>query len=218
MTSQRRFPVLVLFGFPGSGKGTLAELLTDRGFVHLSTGQAMRTWATGSRPEQRALALELAQGRYGSDELALQIVREFLEEAPAGTGGALLDGFPRTLPQLTAWRESGIPSRALLVEADPRICASRLARRATCPRDGLARLDGAGRPCAHCGTPMVVRSDDRDPAVVERRFETYARTVGAVVKAWREAKMPLLRVRNAGSMAELRADLPSVLAFARVQG
>lgn len=217
MTVPRRIPALVLFGLPGSGKGTLADLLVAQKFVHLSTGQAMRTWARGPRPEQQALALELAQGRYGSDALALQIVREFMDGLPAGTPGVLLDGFPRTLAQFEAWRKAGISSRALLLESDPHTCANRLARRATCPRDGTARLDGERHPCPRCGTTMEVRSDDRDPAVVQRRFETYARTVAAVVAAWRAAKLPLLRVRNEGSLAELRAEMASILAFARAR-
>jgi adenylate kinase len=175
----------------------------------------MRTWSTGSRPEQKALAADLAKGIYGSDALALQIVREFIAGLPAGSPGVLLDGFPRTMPQFEAWRAAAIKSRALFVEADAHTCASRLTRRATCPRDGLARLDAAGRPCLKCGTTMVVRSDDRDPVVVKGRFETYERTVGDVVRAWKAAKMPLMNVRNVGSMAELRASLPSVLAFAR---
>ncbi len=91
---------LVLFGRPASGKGTVGQRLAESGYLACSTGQAMREWAAGPSDEQRALRETMAAGGYGSDELAVRIVREFIQGLPADTTGVILDGFPRDLAQL----------------------------------------------------------------------------------------------------------------------
>src|SRR5829696_3550477 len=73
---------LVLFGRPASGKGTVGQRLADSGYLACSTGQQMREWASGPSEEQRALRATMAAGGYGSDELAVRIVRDFVLGLP----------------------------------------------------------------------------------------------------------------------------------------
>ncbi|KZT58937.1 GTP:AMP phosphotransferase mitochondrial, partial [Calocera cornea HHB12733] len=93
---------LVMFGKPGSGKGTLSSLLTSKYVLPpISTGDSLRRQISLRTPlGQRAEQL-VAEGAFLPDEVMLDVVRSELEQVPgAGTAGSwLLDGFPRTVPQ-----------------------------------------------------------------------------------------------------------------------
>ena len=210
---MNRPPILVPFGPPGAGKGSLAELLVARGFTALSTGQALRTWAAGPRPEQRALAATLAAGHYASDAQVTAIVMEFLETA--NPGGLIIDGFPRNLAQFETLRARNLRIRAVLIRTDPAKLAARLALRASCPACGISRPAPAGTPCPACATPMRVRADDHDPAAIASRLEHYRAEVEPVLAAWQAAGLPFLTITNDGSRAALALRADVVAAFAR---
>lgn len=93
---------LILFGPPAAGKGTQAKRLVDnRGMVQLSTGDMLRA-AIASRSEL-GLRVEgiMQRGELVSDEIVIALIEERLAEAEAA-GGAIFDGFPRTLAQAEA--------------------------------------------------------------------------------------------------------------------
>ncbi|WP_421792053.1 adenylate kinase [Hyphobacterium sp.] len=93
---------LVLFGPPGCGKGTQAKnLVAKRGWVQLSTGDMLRAAiAAGSDLGQRVKAI-MDSGALVSDEIVIELIAERLPEAEAA-GGAIFDGFPRTVAQAEA--------------------------------------------------------------------------------------------------------------------
>lgn len=93
---------LVLFGPPAAGKGTQAKrLVAERGLVQLSTGDMLRAAvASGSELGGRVKAI-IDGGRLVSDEIVVALIREALPAAEAA-GGAIFDGFPRTLAQAEA--------------------------------------------------------------------------------------------------------------------
>ena len=93
---------LILFGPPGSGKGTQAKRLVEtRGMVQLSTGDMLRAAvASGSELGQRVKGV-LERGDLVSDEIVIALIEERLPEAEAA-GGAIFDGFPRTTAQAQA--------------------------------------------------------------------------------------------------------------------
>ena len=124
---------LVLFGRPASGKGTLAQRLSEANFRACSTGQAMREWAAGPSPEQQALRATMAAGGYGSDELAVRIVREFITNLPGDVSGVILDGFPRDLRQLDAWLAAPVDHGiGVLVDTPADVCRDRVFSRLVC--------------------------------------------------------------------------------------
>ena len=186
-------PVLVLFGCPGAGKGTLADILvTDHGFAHLSTGAAMRAWADGPSPEQQALKAAMVRGDYGSDELAARIVADTIAGLAPGTPAVILDGFPRNVPQYASWRAGGGTGSGLLLDLDESVAISRITCRGTCPVDGTP-IVGADAPCPHCGTPARQRADDCEIETVRRRFAAYREMVLPILDAWRADGLPLRR-------------------------
>ncbi len=97
--------VLVLFGAPGVGKGTQAQLLTERyGIPTLSTGEAFRQAIREGSPLGQQVRSYVDNGLLVPDELVTAIVEQALS-APTYQNGCILDGFPRTLPQAQALDE-----------------------------------------------------------------------------------------------------------------
>jgi adenylate kinase len=93
---------LILFGPPAAGKGTQAKRLVEtRKMVQLSTGDMLRAAiASGSELGRRVSGI-MERGDLVSDEIVIELIEARLPEAEAA-GGAIFDGFPRTLAQAEA--------------------------------------------------------------------------------------------------------------------
>ena len=151
---------IVLFGAPGSGKGTLGEMLERAyGFPRISTGDLLRKAVREGTPLGRRAEGIMAQGGLVPDEVVTGIVRERIA-APDCAAGYILDGYPRTIAQAEALAridggrseivisfEVGLPS---LIErlCGRRVCSScgaifHLTRKAP-RREGLCDACGAG--------------------------------------------------------------------------
>jgi adenylate kinase len=93
---------IVLFGPPGAGKGTQAKrLVAERGWSQLSTGDMLRAAIkAGSELGQRVKGI-MDRGDLVSDEIVIELIEERLPQADAA-GGAIFDGFPRTVAQAEA--------------------------------------------------------------------------------------------------------------------
>ena len=93
---------LVLFGPPAAGKGTQAKrLVTERGLVQLSTGDMLRAAIAAESDLGKRVKAVLEAGDLVSDEIVIALIEEQLLAAEKA-GGAIFDGFPRTLAQAKA--------------------------------------------------------------------------------------------------------------------
>jgi adenylate kinase len=93
---------LILFGPPAAGKGTQAKrLVAERGMVQLSTGDMLRAARSSGTELGRRVAGVMDRGELVSDDIVIALIEERLPEAEAA-GGAIFDGFPRTLAQAEA--------------------------------------------------------------------------------------------------------------------
>lgn len=91
--------VVILFGAPGVGKGTQAEILSQKlNFGHVSTGAAFRHAIANETPIGKIAAQYVAAGKLVPDEVVARIVEETLVR-PEFSKGCILDGFPRTRVQ-----------------------------------------------------------------------------------------------------------------------
>lgn len=90
---------IVLFGAPGAGKGTQADLLAKEfGLIHLSTGDMLREEiAKGSELGMRAKSIE--GGNFAPDDVVITLLEKAVQENKHGNG-FVFDGFPRTAPQI----------------------------------------------------------------------------------------------------------------------
>jgi adenylate kinase len=90
---------IVLFGPPGAGKGTQADILKrDLGVAHLSTGDMLRAAVAAETEVGLQAKALMEEGKLVPDEIITGVVADRIEE-PDCAGGFILDGFPRTLPQ-----------------------------------------------------------------------------------------------------------------------
>jgi adenylate kinase len=96
---------LILFGPPAAGKGTQAKRLVEgRGMVQLSTGDMLRAARSSGSELGLRVAGIMDRGELVSDAIVIELIEERLPEAEA-RGGAIFDGFPRTVAQAEALDE-----------------------------------------------------------------------------------------------------------------
>ncbi len=93
---------LILFGPPAAGKGTQAKRLVEqRGMVQLSTGDMLREAITSGSDLGKECQAIMSRGDLVSDEIVIALIEARLKEAE-DAGGAIFDGFPRTVAQAEA--------------------------------------------------------------------------------------------------------------------
>lgn len=94
---------LVLFGAPGSGKGTQsAKLIDEYGLYHISTGEVLRDHISRGTELGKVAEGYISKGNLIPDELMIQILDDVLEKEASDKKGVVFDGFPRTIPQAEA--------------------------------------------------------------------------------------------------------------------
>jgi adenylate kinase len=204
---------LVLFGPPGVGKGTQAELLTHvLGPCHLSTGEVFRAaQCAGEQTPAVKEALEaMRRGELVSDALVVALVRERVRCLRC-RGGFLLDGFPRTIAQAEALdallAEQGLALDAILdYELPMEEIVARLSGRRTCPRckavyHVTTRPPVAAGVCDQCGGAIVQRDDDR-PESVRVRMQTYQASTRPLIDYYSRMGK-LVTIQASGTPAEI---------------
>jgi adenylate kinase len=182
-------------GTPGVGKGTQAALLRDHLRVpHVSTGDILREAVREATALGRRVKGFLDCGALVPDELMGELIAERLARPDARTG-FVLDGFPRTRPQVAILdrviERLGIGlDRVFLLEAPEEEIVRRLSGRRVCPGcAAVYHLDNrpprAPGVCDACASALVQRPDD-SPEVVRERLRVYREQTLPAVEAYRE--------------------------------
>ena len=97
---------LVVFGAPGSGKGTQsAKLIDEYGLYHISTGELLRDHIARGTELGKIADSYISKGQLIPDELMISILEDVLDSNPDTAKGVIFDRFPRTVPQAHALRE-----------------------------------------------------------------------------------------------------------------
>lgn len=90
----------VIFGAPGSGKGTQSKKITDKyGLFHISTGDLLRDHIKRGSELGKVADSYISKGQLIPDALMIDILRNHIKEHPEAKNGIIFDGFPRTIPQ-----------------------------------------------------------------------------------------------------------------------
>lgn len=174
--------ILILFGPPGSGKGTQAKTLLHKlGIPQLSTGDMLReAIKLGSSLGIRAKEF-MNQGKLVPDDLMVTLIKERVQR-PDCERGFLLDGFPRTVSQAGSLDAMLVSLKAqidhvvsLLVPVEELV--QRLSGRLVCSRCGTSYHEKTKKPkesgiCDVCAGAILKREDDR-PEVVRTRLATF---------------------------------------------
>lgn len=222
---------IVLLGPPGVGKGTQAARLKEAlDLTHLSTGDVLRQEVREGSPLGQRVKAVMESGALVSDELVGEVVESALSALArsagkaAGSGGFLLDGFPRTLGQVAIL--DGVLARtgltldhAVLIDAPREVVLRRLTGRRVCGScDALYHIDSK-RPardgaCDACGKPIVQRPDDSEESVA-RRFEVYEKATAPLAAEYRRRGI-LRTVDGSGAPDTVFARLLSAVGGALV--
>jgi adenylate kinase len=172
---------LVLFGGPGSGKGTQGAFLSERyGIPQVSTGEILRDEVRRKTDLGVVADGYMSAGELMPDDIIIQITRERLSQ-PDAKDGYILDGFPRSVAQAEALDRmlAGIDlplDRLIYLKVSPEVLEKRLGGRWTCPECG--RVYSEAVPTIkddHCdddGARVIQRDDDK-PEAVKRRIEVF---------------------------------------------
>lgn len=147
---------LILFGPPGSGKGTQATKLIEKyNLLHISTGDLFRAEISNGT----ALGLEaksyIDKGALVPDSVTVNMLKSKMEQHP-DVNGVIFDGFPRTIPQAEALDE-------MLKSKGTEVCL--LLSLKVEDSEIIARISKRGATSG--------RSDDTDPEIIQTRINTY---------------------------------------------
>ena len=180
---------LILFGPPGSGKGTQSEQLIERyGLKHISTGDLLRSEIS----RQTALGLEamkfMDKGQLVPDEVVIGMISSALDENPAAKG-FLFDGFPRTAAQAEALDK--------LLELKKSATAVMLALDVS-DEELIKRLEKRGETSG--------RSDDSNQQVIKARIVEYNNKTAPVADYYRKFNKVVM-IKGEGTISEIFESL-----------
>ena len=172
---------LILLGAPGAGKGTQAQLLSERlGIPTISTGNMLREAMANGTELGKKVKVYMDNGLLVSDQIVLELVRERTER-PDCKNGFILDGVPRTLVQAQALSKEGVKiDYVVSIEIDDEVIVDRMVGRRVCTGCGASYHLVSNPPksegtCDLCGGKVATRKDD-EPETVRNRLGIYHQT------------------------------------------
>jgi len=159
----------LIFGPPGSGKGTQSVRLAEKfNLTHLSTGDMLRAEIAAGTELGKKMSSIMSKGELVPDEVVIEMIAARID-GTKGSAGFLFDGFPRTVAQTEALekmlnaRKMKIDSM-LVLDVDHDELVKRL----------ILRAELSGRP------------DDKDPAVIENRIDVYKSKTEPIIEYCRQ--------------------------------
>lgn len=207
---------LILLGAPGAGKGTQAEIISEKYDIPaVSTGNMIREALKNGTEMGRKAKVYLDAGALVPDEVVIGIIKERLAE-PDCKNGFILDGFPRTIPQAKALDEMnfGIDA-ALSIEVSDEEIVKRMSGRRVCEKCGASYHTEFKKPavegvCNSCNGALVTRKDD-EPETVLNRLKVYHDQTEPL-KSYYEAAGKLITVEGQDEVADTTALVLKALA------
>ena len=190
---------VVIFGPPGSGKGTQSEnIIKKYGLAHISTGDILRKEISEHTQLGFLAKSYIDKGELVPDEVIIGILKERLAQ-PDCANGFILDGVPRTIAQAEAIETMGIRiDKVLELQVEDNVIVDRMSGRRVCEKCGASyhivnkktKVEGV---CDLCGGKTVIRKDDQPATVLDR------------LKAYHEQTEPLVDFyRTRGKLAEIK--------------
>jgi adenylate kinase len=204
---------LLLYGAPGSGKGTQANMLRSRfGIPHIATGDMLRAEIERGTDLGRQAQPLLAAGGYVPDDIMIGMIHHRLRQ-PDCAKGFILDGFPRTIPQAEAldvlMQELGRSfDRVLYLRVETSELLRRLSGRLVCPACQRTYPPGA-ETCTADGTRLVQREDDKQEAV-QPRIEIYLKKTIPVLDHYRSEDL-VSEIDGRGSIEDISSQVLSAI-------
>ena len=211
---------IILLGPPGAGKGTQAKrIVENRGLLHLSTGDMLRTAAKNCTPCGLEAKKLMDRGELVSDFVVMEIVSERLDERDAREG-FILDGVPRNVIQAQMLDEA-LAEKSMNIDlvieivADDEALVKRIGGRFACAKCGKGYHKEFKKPkvegvCDKCGsTEFAVRVDDT-PDTVRNRLKIYHASTEPLVEYYQRKRI-LTRVDGMADIDEVARQIESAI-------
>jgi len=186
----------IIFGAPGSGKGTYSSRLQERlGLEVISMGDIFRTMLKTNDIVGRIIKDYVEAGLLVPDIIVLEVLKEHIANAPKGKG-FILDGFPRNLAQAEALEKIAAIDVVMRLVVPDWIIIERLSSRRICKNCGTVynlrflkpKVEGV---CDKCGGSLYQRSDD-NPEVIRMRLDLYEKETSPLFRYYRQRKVPFI--------------------------
>jgi len=199
--SQAPF-ALILFGSPGSGKGTQSKLLAKAlGVPQISTGDMLREHVRKGNAVGTKVEAKMKAGILVKDYVVNQLVEERLAQ-PDAANGFILDGYPRTRAQAETLcgmlGPRGVQTVVIHLVVDYNVIIARLTGRRQCPVCGTLYNVTSKPPkvpgvCDLEGAKLIVRDDDREE-VIRERLDEYEKQTRPLIDYFRETGKRLYEI------------------------
>ena len=169
---------LILMGAPGAGKGTQAEIISEKFQIPaISTGEILRAAIKAGTELGKTAQSFMDSGNLVPDEVVIGIIKEHLS-SDACKNGFILDGFPRSVAQAEALESFGVKIDVVLaIEVEDERIVARMGGRRVCPACGASYHVSYNPPakegiCDKCFAELIIRKDDA-AETVRNRLVTY---------------------------------------------
>lgn len=188
---------LIIFGAPGSGKGTYASRLKSKlGIVAIATGDIFRELAKEETSLAETVKSSLELGQLVPDDIVIDILKGRLMKKVLE--GFILDGYPRTLVQAKALDALVSIDAVIHLVVPDWIIIERLSNRRICSKCGEVyniRFLKPRRPetCDKCGEKLLQRADDT-PKVIRERIKIYEKQTQPLLQYYEE-RIPIVRCK-----------------------
>lgn len=210
---------IVLFGPPGSGKGTQAQFIVERcGIPQISTGDMLRAAVKAKTALGNMAKSVMDSGGLVSDEIVLGLVKERVSQEDCASG-FILDGFPRTIPQAASLQVllDSLGKKidfVISLEVPNADLIARLSGRRACSSCGRGYHVLFDKPvsegvCDTCGSALVQRDDDTEDTV-KNRLKIYEEQTSSLKSYFNDLGI-LCNVSGCGSIADIQAQICSII-------
>ena len=205
---------LIIMGAPGAGKGTQSEKISAKWNIPaVSTGDMLRAAVKEGTELGRAAKTCMDAGQLVPDEIVIGIIKDYLSSDKC-TGGFILDGFPRSIPQAEALDAMGVKIDAVLsIEVPDEKIVERMSGRRVCTCGAsyhvAYKAPKAEGICDNCGSALYIRDDDKAETVL-KRLATYHNTTEPL-KDYYDAKGLLICVEGREEVKDTTADVMKAL-------
>lgn len=199
MKRARGMVNLIIFGAPGSGKGTYASRLKEKLDVEvIATGDIFREMIKADTPLGRKVREYVEKGLLVPDDITLEVLKQSLAKIPKGKG-FILDGYPRTVWQAEALDKIAKIDAVIHLIVPDWIIIERLSSRRICQNCGaiynlLFLKPKRDLACDKCGGPLYQRPDDT-PEVIKKRIEVYEKQTQPLLDYYRGKGVPFVEAK-----------------------